>query len=60
MTKEDVGKVLVDIEAKCPEALVRNASEDEVELNVDKIPAALMQELSQFVSSQNPIDRFLC
>mmetsp|Transcript_31949 Transcript_31949/g.66670 ORF Transcript_31949/g.66670 Transcript_31949/m.66670 type:complete len:238 (-) Transcript_31949:144-857(-) len=52
LSKEDVGKVLVDIEAKCPMALVRNASEDEVELNVDKIPAPLMQELSQFVAAQ--------
>mmetsp|Transcript_26135 Transcript_26135/g.72068 ORF Transcript_26135/g.72068 Transcript_26135/m.72068 type:complete len:218 (+) Transcript_26135:216-869(+) len=52
LSKEDVGKILVEIEAKCPMALVRNSSEDEVELNVDKIPAPLLHELSQFVASQ--------
>jgi len=52
LSKEDVGKLLVDLEGKCPSALVRNASEDEVELNVDKIPAAILQEMTQFVLSQ--------
>lgn len=52
LSKEDVGKVLLDIEGKCPSALVRNASEDEVELNMDKIPSSVLQELSKFVAGQ--------
>lgn len=48
--KEDLGRVLVEVEAKCPAAIVRNASEDELELNVDKIPVGLLKELSEFVN----------
>jgi hypothetical protein len=51
ITKEDLGKVLVELESKCPAAITRNAQEDEVELNVDKIPPALLAELRNFVSS---------
>lgn len=49
ISKEDLGKVLVEVEGKCPAAITRNASEDEVELNVDKLPAVVLQELMQFV-----------
>ena len=51
LTKEDLGKLLVEIEAKCPSALTRNAAEDEVEVNVDKLSSALLLELSVFVAS---------
>lgn len=51
ITKEDLGRVLVEVEAKCPIAIVRNASEDELELNVDKIPVGLLKELSEFVNN---------
>lgn len=50
ITKEDLGKVLVEVEQKFPSALKRNANEDEVELNVDVIPAPLLTELTQFIS----------
>jgi hypothetical protein len=51
LTKEDLGKVLVEVEARCPSAIIRNATEDEVELNVDNITAPVLQELSKFVES---------
>jgi hypothetical protein len=50
ISKEDLGKVLVELEVKCPSSITRNAQEDEVELNVDKIPAGLLQELTSFVT----------
>lgn len=51
ITKEDLGKVLVELEQKCPASLKRNATEDEIELNVDVIPATVMQELKVFTQS---------
>ncbi|KAL7571256.1 hypothetical protein ACA910_008911 [Epithemia clementina (nom. ined.)] len=51
LSKEDLGKLLVEVEAKCPSALTRNAAEDEVELNVDKLSSALLLELSNYVSA---------
>lgn len=49
ITKEDLGKVLVDIEHRCPAAIKRNATEDEIELNIDAITAPAMQELMVFL-----------
>jgi len=51
ISKEDLGKILVEVESKCPAAITRSATEVEVELNVDKIPASLLQELQGFVNS---------
>ena len=51
ISKEDLGKVLVELEQKCPESIVRNAQEDEIELNVDKISAILLADLQNFVNS---------
>jgi hypothetical protein len=51
ISKEDLGKVLVQVEAKCPAALIRNASEQQVELNVDQLTAAVLQELQTFCHS---------
>ena len=57
MSKEDLGKLLVEVEAKCPSALTRNATEDEVEFNVDKISQSLLMELNAFIksSTQKPV-----
>jgi hypothetical protein len=46
ITKEDLGKVLVEVEQKCPAAIKRNATEEELELNVDAIPANVMADLT--------------
>jgi Bromodomain/Bromodomain extra-terminal - transcription regulation len=51
LTKEDLGKIIVEIDSKSPGALTKNAAEDECEINVDKIPATLLGELRAFVAS---------
>lgn len=49
--KVELGKILVDIEARHPAAIKRNATEDEVVLNIDEIPNPLLQELSNTIST---------
>lgn len=51
LSKEDLGKLIVEVDHKCPSALTKNMGEDEAELNVDKIPSALFQELKTFVAN---------
>ena len=51
LSKDDLGKLIVEVDNKCPAALTKNMGEDEAELNVDKIPAALFQELKTFVAN---------
>lgn len=51
ITKEDLGKILVEVDTKCPQALTKNAGEDECELNIDKLSPSLFQELKQFVAA---------
>ncbi len=51
ITKEELGKVITDLEAKCPKALVKNAAEDEVEINVDNITAVTFKEVMEYVNS---------
>lgn len=51
LTKEDLGKVIVEIDSKCPQALTKNSAEDECELNVDKLTPSLFGELRAFVAS---------
>ena len=54
LSKEDLGKLIVEVDHKCPAALTKNAGEDEAELNVDKIPPVLFQALKTFVASCHP------
>ena len=51
ISKEDLGRVLVEVESKCPAALIKNHAEQEMEFNIDLLPAAVLQELTQFVNS---------
>lgn len=51
LSKEDVGKMIVDVDTRCPSALTKNVSETEAELNVDKIPAGIFRELMAFAVS---------
>jgi Bromodomain/Bromodomain extra-terminal - transcription regulation len=51
ISKEDLGKVLLEVERKCPAALQRNASEDEVDFNLDLLDAATLSELTILVQS---------
>jgi Bromodomain extra-terminal - transcription regulation len=52
ISKDDLGKVLVECEKKAPAALTKNSAEDEIELNVDKIPPAVFYDLQGFVKQQ--------
>ena len=49
--KEELGKVITDLDAKCPIALTKNAAEDEVEINVDQISASAFRDVMAYVSS---------
>ncbi|KAL3942996.1 MAG: hypothetical protein SGBAC_002903 [Bacillariaceae sp.] len=51
ISKEDLGKILVEVDTKCPQALTKNAGEDECELNIDKLSPAVFQEMRQFVGT---------
>ena len=51
ITMEQLGQVITDLETKCPNALVKNAAEDEVEINVDNINAVTFKELVEYVNS---------
>jgi hypothetical protein len=48
LSKEDLGKLLSEVDLKCPAALTKNSAEDEVEFNVDVIPSPLLKELADF------------
>lgn len=49
ITKEELGKVINDLDEKCPKALTKNAAEDEVEINVDNISSEIFSEINMFV-----------
>jgi len=51
ITKEDLGKFLIEVEGKCPAAIKRNATEDELELNIDAISSAAMPALMEFLKT---------
>ena len=51
ISKEDLGKVVVELDTKCPSALTKNTVEDEVEINVDLISPQLFSEISDFVKN---------
>lgn len=51
ITKEELGKVITDLEAKCPKALIKNSAEDEVEINVDNISPMAFREVVDYVNS---------
>ena len=53
ISKEDLGRVLVELEQKCPAALVRSAKEESVEINVDNISSTVLQELQAFLQTAN-------
>jgi hypothetical protein len=51
ISKEQLGKIIVELDAKCPESLTKNKAEDEVEINVDKISPAVFVEMMELVRS---------
>ena len=50
--KEELGKVIMDLDAKCPKALTKNSAEDEVEINVDLITPAVFAEVKAYVNER--------
>ena len=51
ISKEELGTVITDLDAKCPTALVKNSAEDEVEINVDGIKPKVFVEVMKYVKS---------
>jgi len=51
ISKEELGKVITDLDTKCPKALIKNSAEDEVEINVDKISPVAFREITEYVNS---------
>jgi len=51
ITKEDLGKVIIDLDNICPSAITKNSLEDQVEINVDNISPAAFQKVMDYVTS---------
>lgn len=55
ISKEDLGAVITDLDAKCPGALTKNSAEDEVEINVDSINPKVFMEVMEFVKKSSGV-----
>eukprot|EP00594_Rhizosolenia_setigera_P019753 CAMPEP_0178970812 /NCGR_PEP_ID=MMETSP0789-20121207/19825_1 /TAXON_ID=3005 /ORGANISM="Rhizosolenia setigera, Strain CCMP 1694" /LENGTH=217 /DNA_ID=CAMNT_0020657509 /DNA_START=177 /DNA_END=830 /DNA_ORIENTATION=- len=51
ITKEELGQLITSLDEKSPNALERNAGEDEVTINVDNIQPQVFHELCAFIKS---------
>ena len=51
ITKEDLGKIICDLDEKCPTCLTKNQAEDEVEINVDLISPVVFHEVTNYVKA---------
>jgi Bromodomain/Bromodomain extra-terminal - transcription regulation len=51
LTKEDLGKVLIEIEKCLPSAIKRNSSEDEIEVLIDVIDSPTMTHISNMINT---------
>lgn len=51
ISKEELGKIISDLDSKCPESLSRNQAEDEVHIMVDNISAAVFHDIMAFAST---------
>lgn len=50
ISKEDLGKVIIDLDALCPQSITKNSAEDQVEINVDNITPEAFHSVMEFVS----------
>mmetsp|Transcript_9187 Transcript_9187/g.15209 ORF Transcript_9187/g.15209 Transcript_9187/m.15209 type:complete len:221 (+) Transcript_9187:100-762(+) len=50
--KEELGRVIMDLDVKCPKALIKNSAEDEVEINVDLISPVAFVEVRDYVNEK--------
>jgi len=51
ITKEELGKIVVDLDTKCPESLTKNQAEDEVLINVDQIAPIVFHQVCNYAST---------
>lgn len=51
ITKEELGKVIIDLDNNCPAAITKNSAEDQLEINVDNITPAAFKKALAFVNS---------
>ncbi len=51
LTKEDLGKVIIELDQICPQSITKNSAEDQVEVNVDNIEPEAFQKVMQYVKS---------
>jgi hypothetical protein len=50
ITKEELGKVIIDLDTICPDAITKNNTEDQVEINVDNISPEAFQKVMEYVN----------
>jgi len=50
ITKEELGKVIIDLDEMCPAAITKNSAEDQLEINVDNISPAAFKKVMEFVT----------
>jgi hypothetical protein len=50
ISKEELGKVIVDLDTGCPDAITKNSAEDQVEINVDNITPESFQSVMAYVT----------
>jgi len=50
ITKEQLGKVICDLDEKCKDCLTKSLPEDEVEINVDRITPFVFEEVMAYVN----------
>lgn len=51
ISKEELGKVIIDLDNICPSAITKNSAEDQVEINVDNISAEAFKKVMEFVTN---------
>ncbi len=50
ISKEELGKVIIDLDKGCPEAITKNSAEDQVEINVDNISPESFVTVNAYVT----------
>jgi hypothetical protein len=51
LEKEQLGKIIIDLDDKCPAAITRNEMEDELEINVDNITSTVFRDVFKYSKS---------
>lgn len=51
ISKEELGKVIIDLDTGCPESITKNSAEDQVEINVDNITPAAFHRAMEYVTT---------